>query len=67
MKKDLDPNLRDVKAGKATGRSVEAADINSLVDGTKSTIHHRIYRDLQERESSASAEKVKNTFLGIFD
>ncbi|MDR0572996.1 MAG: site-specific integrase [Tannerella sp.] len=64
MKKDLDPGLWDVKAGRATGRSVEAADINSLVDGTKSAIY-RIYRDLQERENSVTAEKVKNTFLGI--
>jgi site-specific recombinase XerD len=64
MKKDINPKYWDVKAGKATGRSVEATEINALVDATKSGIY-KIYRDLQERENGVSAEKIKNVFLGI--
>jgi hypothetical protein len=51
MKKNVHPKYWDVKAGRATGRSVEAAEINALVDATKSGIY-KVYRDLQERESA---------------
>jgi site-specific recombinase XerD len=64
MKKDINPKYWDVKAGKAIGRTNEAAEINALVDTVKSGIY-KIYRNLQERESSVSAEKIKNVFLGI--
>jgi site-specific recombinase XerD len=64
MKKDINPKYWDVKAGKAIGRTNEAAEINALVDTVKSGIY-KIYRDLQERESCVSAEKIKNVFLGI--
>ncbi|WP_164723285.1 site-specific integrase [Chryseobacterium aureum] len=64
MKKDIDPKLWNVKEGKATGKSAESSSINILLDKTKAGIH-KIYRDIQERENVVSAEKVKNTFLGI--
>ncbi|MDR2844227.1 MAG: site-specific integrase, partial [Candidatus Symbiothrix sp.] len=64
MKREVHPNYWDVKAGKATGRTNEAVEINLLIDGTKSAIY-KIYRNLQEKESSVTAEKVKNTFLGV--
>jgi site-specific recombinase XerD len=64
MKKDINPQCWDVKAGKATGRTNEAVEINTLIDKTKSTIY-KIYRDLQENENSVTAEKLKNIFLGI--
>jgi len=64
MKRDIHPKYWDVQAGKATGRTIEAVEINSLIDNTKSAIY-KVYRELQERENSVSAEKVKNTFLGI--
>jgi hypothetical protein len=64
MKKDLNPKLWDVKAGKAAGRTNEAIEINALIDNTKSAIY-KVYRDLQEKENSVTAEKVKNVFLGI--
>jgi integrase len=66
MKKDIHPKCWDVKAGKAGGRTNEAADINTLIDNTKSAIY-KVYRELQERENSVTAEKVKNAFLGIND
>jgi site-specific recombinase XerD len=64
MKKEVHPRFWDVKAGKATGRTNEAVEINALIDTTKSAIH-RVYRELLERENNVTAEKVKNAFLGI--
>ena len=64
MKKNIDPKLWNVKEGKATGKSTESSEINALLEKTKAGIH-KIYRDIQERENTVSAEKVKNIFLGI--
>ena len=66
MKRDIHPKYWDVKSGKATGRSDEAAEINTLMDNTKSALI-KVYRDLQERDNCVTAEKVKNTFLGNSD
>ncbi|MDR2065673.1 MAG: hypothetical protein LBP85_08220 [Prevotellaceae bacterium] len=63
MKCDVNPKYWDVKTGKATGRTVEAININVLVDSTKATIY-RIYRELQERDHYVTAERVRNVFLG---
>jgi site-specific recombinase XerD len=64
MKRQIHPKYWDVKAGKAFGRSDEAAEINTLVDNTKAAII-KVYRELQERDNYVTAEKVKNGFLGI--
>jgi site-specific recombinase XerD len=64
MKKDINPKVWDVGAGKATGRTLEAAEINMLIDNTRSSII-KVYRDLQEMENNVTAEKIKNAFLGI--
>jgi hypothetical protein len=52
-----------VKAGKASGRSVEALKINGLIDNTKAVII-KIYSDLQEHDNYVKAEMVRNVFLG---
>ncbi|GHV04019.1 transposase [Bacteroidia bacterium] len=64
MKKDVNPKLWDVEAGKASGRTLEATEINTLLDNTKSAII-KVYRELQEKENNVTAEKIKNAFLGI--
>jgi len=64
MKTDVNPECWDVKMGKAGRRTNEAVDINTLIDNTKSAIY-KVYRELQEKENNVTAEKVKNTFLGI--
>ena len=64
MKCDVNSQYWDVKASKATGRTVEAAKINTLLDTTKAAIY-RIYREIQERDNYVTAEKIKNIFLGI--
>jgi len=64
MKADVNPKYWDAKMGKASGRTNEAVDINTLIDNTKSAIY-KVYRELQEKENNVTAEKVKNVFLGI--
>jgi hypothetical protein len=64
MKCDVNTKYWDVETGRATGRTVEAARINALVDNTKAAIY-KVYRELQERDNYVTAEKVKNVFLGI--
>lgn len=64
MKTDVEPALWDVKAGKMSGRSAKASEINGLLDYTKSVLN-RIYHQELERMQSVNAEKVKNIFLGI--
>ena len=64
MKCDMNPKYWDVKTGRATGRTAEAAKANTLVDNTKAAIY-KIYRELQERDNYVTAEKVKNAFLGF--
>jgi hypothetical protein len=49
MKREVNPKLWNVKTGKAAGRTLEAAEINTLLDNTRSAIVG-IYRDLQEKE-----------------
>jgi site-specific recombinase XerD len=66
MKKDIHPKCWNVKAGKVTGRTSEAVEINTLIDNTKSAIY-KIYRDMQENDNNVTAEKVKNVFLGVDD
>jgi site-specific recombinase XerD len=64
MKCDVNPKLWDVETGKASGRTAEATRINALIENTKASII-KAYRDLQERDSYVTAERVKNIFLGI--
>ncbi len=53
-----------VDLGKAKGRSTQAKSINSLLEEIKTSIH-KTYNNLIVRETVVTAEKVKNTFLGI--
>jgi site-specific recombinase XerD len=64
LKKDVNPKSWDVKAGKVTGRTNEAVEINTLIDKTKTEIC-KVYRDMQEKEHVVTAEKVKNVFFGV--
>jgi len=64
MKYDVNPRIWDVKTSKATGRTADAGQINSLVDSTTAAIY-KIYHEIQEKENYVTAEKIKNVFLGI--
>ena len=52
----------NVRAGKAIGRSIEVQEVNNLLDSIKSTMT-KIYRDLHEKESNVTAERIKNIFF----
>ena len=53
-----------VSLGKVKGRSSEAVATNSLLEEIKTSIH-KTYNELIRKEITVTAEKVKNTFLGI--
>ncbi len=61
---DVDPQIWDVEAGRASGRSEQARDANRLLDkiGASLTEH---YREIVNRDGYVSAEKVKNAYLGM--
>ena len=63
-KLEVNPDLWSVKLGRASGLSRESKQINALLDEIKASIH-KVYHELQRRDSVVTAEKVKNEFLGI--
>jgi hypothetical protein len=63
-KASIRPELWETKYNRASGRSDRARQINSLLDEIKAGID-RHYRKILERDSFVTAEKVKNSFLGI--
>ena len=64
-KVEVKPEYWNVQAGKALGRNnAEVQEVNSILESIKSTMT-KIYRDLQEKESNASAERIKNIFFGV--
>src|SRR5690606_23301554 len=64
MKKDINPELWNVKEGKAIGKSAESSEINALLETTKARSHNMHCGD-QQRENAVCAEKVKRICLGI--
>lgn len=58
------PGLWDTAAGKVVGKSAEAVQTNPLLEQIKARIVQHYNRIMQE-EDFATAEKVKNAFLGI--
>jgi len=63
IKKDVNPAIWDVNAGRAVGRTSEVVEINSIIDKTKSVLFS-VYNNLLLSEVNVTAEKVKNQFLG---
>ena len=63
-KSNIAPDLWDAKTARASGKTRTATEINALLDTIKAAIY-KIYYDLQTRESSITAERIKNIFLGI--
>ena len=58
------PDLWETQYNRAIGRSEKAVEINRLLDKIKSDIDQH-YKQIKEREGYATAEKVKNAFLGL--
>ena len=63
-KVEITPEYWNVKAGKAIGRHVEVQEANNILESIKATMT-KIYRDLQEKESNVTPERIKNIFFGI--
>ena len=63
-KVEIKQDYWNVKAGKAIGRSIEVQEVNNVLESIKTTMT-KIYRDLQERESNVTPERIKNIFFGI--
>ena len=60
---EINPANWNVSTGKASGRSAEAASINSMLDSIRSTVHQH-YHALLEQDGYVTSERVKNAFLG---
>ena len=63
-KRFINPDDWSVELGKAKGRNDEAKEINAVLEEIKASIH-KAYNELTRKEIVVTAEKVRNTFLGI--
>ena len=62
-KLEINPAHWSVELGKASGRTVEAVHINSMLESIRSTVHQH-YHALMAQDGYVTAELVKNAFLG---
>lgn len=63
-KMDVPPCLWDVKNNRASGKSVEAQRINLAVDKIRVEVNRR-YQELMQTDGYVTADKLKDTYLGI--
>lgn len=63
-KVEVNPKIWDTKSGKAVGKTQEVIELNGILDSIKATMT-KIYRELQERETTVTPERIKNIFFGI--
>ena len=64
LKCGVNPDEWNPRAQRVNGKSINAIKINDLLDSSRAKIYSH-YREISERESSITAEKVKNSFLGF--
>lgn len=65
-KMSIDEKLWDVKANKATGKSIVSQRINEKLENIKTNIGKH-YQRISDRDSYVTADKVKNAWLGFGD
>ncbi|MCU4176477.1 site-specific integrase [Carboxylicivirga sp. N1Y90] len=63
-KQFIKPDDWSVELNKAKGRNAEARTLNTVLDEIKNSLYN-VYNDLTKIDIQITAEKVKNTFLGI--
>lgn len=63
-KLEADATKWDAKAGRMTGKSNHALDVNRKIDKINLTINAR-YKEILTNKGKATAEEVKNAFQGI--
>lgn len=63
-KLEANPDLWDTKAGKMSGNTLKARQLNDLLEGIRFSITNH-YREIERIEGYVTVEKVRNSFLGI--
>ena len=63
-KLDVEEKLWNVNLGRMSGRSNVAQEANRMLDKIRVGIN-KAYQEIMDRDDYASAEKVRNTFLGM--
>ena len=63
-KAEVNPKIWDTKSGKAIGKTQEVIELNGILESIKATMT-KIYRELQERETTVTPERIKNIFFGV--
>ncbi len=63
-KLDMEEKLWNVNLGRMSGRSVVAQKSNRMLDKIRVGIN-KAYQEIIDRDGYVSAEKVRNTFLGM--
>lgn len=63
-KMNISPNLWDTKAGRLTGKTALALKTNIELDKIRVDIN-RHYQEVMQADGFATADKVKNTYLGL--
>lgn len=63
-KVEASPKIWDTKAGKAIGKTQDVIELNGILESIKATMT-KIYRELQERETTVTPERIKNIFFGV--
>lgn len=63
-KTEVNPKIWDTKSGKAVGKTQEVIEVNGILESIKATMT-KIYRELQERETTITPERIKNIFFGV--
>lgn len=63
-KLNVDPKLWDTKGNRGVGKTMQINQLNSVIDNIKASLFFH-YREIERQESSVTAEKVRNAFLGI--
>ena len=63
-KQSCDPAIWEAKGGHAKGKTIAARDINRELDKIKASIVKH-YQEIMIRDGYVTAEKVKNSFLGL--
>ena len=64
VKCEVDPGEWNSRAQRAIGKSAGAIKLNGFLDNVRAGIINH-YREISDRESTITAEKVKNAFLGF--
>jgi integrase len=64
LKCEVNPAEWNPQAGRAIGKTASAQQLNGLLDNFRASITQH-FRDISDREASVTAEKTRNTFLGL--